>query len=237
MKMKQGFFRSSGGWTRVDGVTVLALVLVLGVLATTALGKMRPQAQRATCASNLRELGVAWKSWASEHDNLPPWYVMPAKGGSSTLQIAYLHYLVLSNYVETPAIFVCPGDAEKVTAKDFSGNTNGLKSLKNKAISYFFATEINMEDPRCYLAGDGRLNGGFSTCIGSSTIVMPTPLPVKKLSTWSGGGWNAAVHGIGIGNLLFVDGSARMSGLEELYWVVPNSEDANGSGCAMVPEP
>jgi hypothetical protein len=162
--------------------------------------------------------------------------VTPADGGTASFTSAWRHYLVLANFVNSPAVFVCPSDSKKIPAKDFTASANGLGTLQNQAIGYYFATELRMDEPRCILSGDAQVQGASGTCIGIS-VGLP-PIPVIKIG-YAGGGWSKAVHDTGAGNLLFTDGTVRMvddAGLHKAITALQiSSIDGDGSGCAMVP--
>lgn len=224
------------GFTRTDLCAVLMAVALLGFIALPALARMKPHSERASCLNNLRQLGVAWLSFASENDNKVIWYVLPSEGGTAGLQQSWRHFIALSNYAHHPAIMVCPDDPAKTPARVYSGTTNGgLADLGNRAVSYFISIELTMADPRCLLAGDGRIQGGSSgTCRGAAPANLPS-VPVKKW--YPPGYWGKAVHNSGFGNLLFVDGSTHSvnsNGLSQA--IIANPVDGNKAGCLMVPD-
>jgi prepilin-type processing-associated H-X9-DG protein len=219
------------GFTRTDLCAVLMAVALLAFIALPALGKMKPHSARASCANNLRQLGVGWHSWAKENGNKPPWHVPPVDGGTKAIPMPYRHFAIISNYVASPAIMVCPSDKVKIAARDFSNDpAKGLLStnFENKAIGYFIGAELTMDEPKTMMAGDRTVTKnvyGNCTYIGVLTSRLRAPT-----------NWTKEAHEGRMGNLLFSDGSVRAvddGGLAKA--VLDNPLDPNKSGCALVP--
>lgn len=233
------------GFTRTDLGVVLAVVGLLAVLATSVLGKISPAAHRAVCANNLRQMGVGVLKFASEHRNLPPWYVLQAEGGSGGRQLVYQHLLVFSNYVESPRIFVCPDDKEKQPAVDFSSTNTGVIGMGGRAAGYTIMTELTMDSPKSLLMGDRLATANHYTILTCSAPGQLFPaVPTRRFYSFSTGDpnairnpyWQKESHDGGIGNLLFADGSVQTTdsaGLVKAY--LDNPVDGNKSGCTMIP--
>ena len=76
----------------ISGVFLLLTPLLLAV-AIPNFVKARNQSQSAACANNLRHIGMAARAWAEDHQ------------GDFPSQL-----ILLTNKVDKPAIFSCPGD-------------------------------------------------------------------------------------------------------------------------------
>lgn len=61
-----------GGFTLIELLTVIAIVGILASLLIVVVPKVRENAHRATCASNLRQLGVLVFTYAAENKNQLP---------------------------------------------------------------------------------------------------------------------------------------------------------------------
>lgn len=60
------------GFTLVELLTVLAIVVILVALLLPMLGRMRAEAKTAACQSNLRQMGVAFNTYAADNRGLLP---------------------------------------------------------------------------------------------------------------------------------------------------------------------
>jgi hypothetical protein len=101
----------------VLGYVSLALSLVfLPAMLLPALTRAKARAQSIGCANNLRQIGIAFKTWALDNHNQFPFNVSTNSGGTLELcapnpdgsdRNAALHFMVMSNELSTPGILVC----------------------------------------------------------------------------------------------------------------------------------
>ena len=145
-------------------VSIVFSLVVLGLLLP-ALSKakqraqrvgMEPIGQRNNCQNNLRQVGLAFKVWALEHNDHFPFNVSTNAGGTLELCAmgrdgydtnAIAHFRVIANELGTPSLLVCPNDSNKRPAADFS-------NLQPENITYQLRTGTNVdsENPQEVLA-------------------------------------------------------------------------------------
>jgi prepilin-type N-terminal cleavage/methylation domain-containing protein len=185
-----------GAFTLIEVLCVIAIIAILAALLLPGLAQGRARAQRIQCASQLRQAGVAFSTFAHDHNNQLPMRVPAALGGS--LEIAqnsyrmtgefyssFQHFQVLANELVTPRLLVCPAD-NRSPALAF-----GL--LHNDNLSYFVGLNADLAKPLSILAGDRNLTNDH---LSAATIVRLGPNNFLR--------WTHELHRFK-GNLLMAD--------------------------------
>jgi hypothetical protein len=200
------------GFTRLELLACLAAVALFMNVIATALVVSAGRGDRAACFNNLRQIGVGYAQFASEHDQQMAWRVTMAEGGNFNHPLknnAFVQFSVLSNFLASPRILMDPAE-DRPTARvatQWSNNAQGgllHPGFGNNSVSYFLGLDGNFTTPASMLSGDRNLNHmGFSGC--SSGI---TPAASFRQSTRTLTAWSNAVHGVS-GNILFYDGTVR----------------------------
>jgi len=106
--------------------------------------------------SNLKQLGLGFRIWASDHQEQFPLAVSITNGGtleSAESDEVFRHFLVVSNEIGTPKILACPDDKERRRARSFT-------NFSNANVSYLLGLDAKEELPHRILAGDRNITGG-----------------------------------------------------------------------------
>ncbi len=108
-----------GRGCQVAGLALIVLALIiLGYLFTRPPGEWR-RSSRLGCDNNLKQIGLAFRTWAIDNDDQFPFNVSTNTGGTMEHCAvgsdgfdtnAALHFQVMSNELSTPWILVCPKD-------------------------------------------------------------------------------------------------------------------------------
>jgi hypothetical protein len=114
----------------------------------------RRQALAKDCAFNLKQVGLAFRTWTIDSDVQGPWRFPMAVPGTKELVgtgKVFVYFQVMSNALTTPKILVCPRDKAKIAATRF---TSGFS---DKNVSYFVGTDAMETCPQMLLSGDRNL--------------------------------------------------------------------------------
>ncbi len=129
-------------------VSVVLTLVILPAMLLPALGRAKYKAQSINCSNNLKQIGLAFRTWAIDNNDQFPFNVSTNNGGTLELCLpgsdgfdrnAAFHFRVMSNELSTPRILVCPADTKKPAALDF-------QSLQAANVSYQLRSGTNVND-------------------------------------------------------------------------------------------
>ena len=119
--------KSSGGFSHLDALAVLAVICLLAVALIPLTACYRADAQRAAvCQDNLRQLAMGWGAYAVDHqDVLMPnpgwvtgylgWYRAPGRPVYFDEQrLVNPSNAVMAMYMQNPKVYKCPSETYKL---------------------------------------------------------------------------------------------------------------------------
>ena len=207
------------GFTLIELLVVLAIITVLASLLLPALARAKEQARRAKCISNLKQVALAVKEFASDHDGGIPWHTLTIDGGTygTSAARAWRNFSALSNDLQAPQVLVCPSDT---ATKKIAGTWGEFMSaaFQSNALSFFAGLDSYDQMPVAMLAGDRNVTGGIADTCGSVANA-----PGVNASEFKAGNtlirWTNAVHGVS-GDIALTDGSVQRANKQELQELV-----------------
>ena len=200
LKQKKAF-------TLIELLVVIAIIAILAAMLLPALAAAKRKAQRINCISNLKQIGLAFRSWEGDNSDRYPMAVAAAQGGA--MDYVYttsgaltagspgfnpiMPFMVMSNELATPKICYCPSDSYHVTAPttfnfSFAGITGNVYGAQKAAggCSYFVNGAATETDPQILLTGDmniGNLGTAANTAASNpfgGTAAIPAPTQAKE---------------------------------------------------------
>jgi len=156
--------RSKGlGFTLIELLVVIAIIAILAALLLPSLSQAKEKAKRVKCISNLKQIGLAFRLFALDHEGYYPWHTLPSEDGTFGPDAAFgwKNFMAAAKELDTPKIIVCPSDATTISIVNdwasFAGWTN-----QNRALSYFTGLDGYEQIPAAFVAGDRNITGGAS---------------------------------------------------------------------------
>lgn len=186
------------GFTVVEFIVVVAVLVLLAFLLLPAHTGGNASPSRINCVNNLKMVGLAFSQWSLDHGGGYPMQVSPTNGGTRGFVESgevWPHFLVMSNELSTPKILRCLADKKRSAAPVFS------QGFGNANVSYFVGVDADKGMPQMLLTGDRNLTGDPTSLTGfpPGLLTLTTNTPVA---------WTQDLHKKA-GNVGLTDGSVQ----------------------------
>ena len=143
----------NSGFTLIELLVVIAIIAILAAILFPAFARARENARRASCQSNLKQIGLAITQYTQDYDeNMPAaWWVMPS-GAQMSWKDA------VQPYVKSVQLFACPSNAikDRPTWNTATGMPAGYSPNSTHAQSVFGTS-----------GGSASTGGSFANSIAS----------------------------------------------------------------------
>lgn len=205
-------------------LTLFAVGLVIAVILPAVLPHHRPRPghrHRIDCVNKLKQVGLAMRIYANDHEDKFPWQVSASQGGSmefiGTGEV-FRHFLAASNEIVTPKVLWCVADNQRSTALSWT-------NFSNTNLSYFASVDSDENRARMFLAGDRSIS--TNGLLRPGVLTLATNRPVR---------WAKGLHNDG-GNVVSADGSVEKLSDQALQRAVRDAvlSDPAGPGRLEIP--
>jgi len=255
--------KENGAFTLIELVVVVVVVAILAASLLPALAAIGTRSQHLACTNNLKQTGLAFRTWSLSHNGNMPMAVPWVQGGdaddvgfrvlaatqkpsaTSGARGVSMMFLSMSNELSTPKNLYCPAEFEisyRQPATTFSGTRgSGIVPYTNDLnVSYFIGVDAQETYPRMLLSGDHNLGGNASPPTIMYLAAPSTGTPFVYLGTNftanMGPAWLDTMHAQR-GNVLMTDGSVEWFSRSQLQDALRNSGDSGRNPGTFVQAP
>ena len=204
--------KAGAAFTLPEVSVIICVMVILSGMGFATLAKQRIKSGRMRCTTNLKNLGLAFRTGATDSVNGFPMSISTNRGGTKecigTGEV-FRHFQALANELSTPAILICPLG---VGARTKEAANWGV--LANSNIDYFVGLDAAETNPSSLLAGDRWL-----------TSNIPVTNHLLVLGTNATLAWQPTRHGDG-GNVALGDGSVQGLTTRRLQEQIPTGTQA-----------
>lgn len=144
--MEGRFWRGRAGFTLIELLVVIAIIAILAAILFPVFAQARERARSTKCLSNLRQLSLAFRQYAEDHNGYlpfidlarkpsgtPDWTGLTSATGGA---LPVLRSGGIFAYVRSEEVYLCPSDKNKLAPRAAGG-------VKNWPFSY--SANVSME--------------------------------------------------------------------------------------------
>jgi prepilin-type N-terminal cleavage/methylation domain-containing protein/prepilin-type processing-associated H-X9-DG protein len=222
--------RRKNGFTLIELLVVIAIIAILAAILFPVFARARENARRASCQSNLKQIGLGVLQYIQDYDERYPLRRGTANDGVNDPHNMW--YGGITPYLKSAQIFQCPSDSNAPNASlDHGGYSdyfyNSLLHNKSQARLSATAQTIMLGDIGYYSTDPARedlkISDGCDNDNDGDTCTNPptTPAPGGLATIDNGGRVPSAQRHLEGANYAFADGHVK--------WFKGNSNNQSAS--------
>ncbi len=97
------------GFTLIELLVVIAIIAILAAILFPVFARARENARRASCGSNLKQIGLGLLQYTQDYDEAMPFSFFGSAGNSDATNYKWMD--AIFPYVKSEQLFTCPSDS------------------------------------------------------------------------------------------------------------------------------
>lgn len=213
-------FRRTGGqnraFTLIELLVVIAIISLLAAILFPVFARARENARRSSCASSMKQLGLALVQYSQDYDERFPAGRIDL---NTTTEIDICWRYIIQPYVKNTSMLECPSRGKPTV---YTTGTPGMNIPVSYAGVYCQAAGADYNAGFCTFSQDNTGNH-ISTFVNPASTIAVTENYVERQhvmditqrnstscnNQWSGGGECLWSGHLGTSNYLFADGHVK----------------------------
>ena len=226
--------KPQGAFTLIELLVVIAIIAILAAILFPVFAQAREKARQATCASNLKQIGIALRMYTADYDEtwpagnlLPSSGYSPGQAGGSGQNFAWPGWVSnrLIPYTKNQAIYQCP-DIQNAWNDPYNGGTATTDGPNRTSYAYNYKALAE--------------NTGYGS--GTADVQLPEPSGAIVMTDSSTAWWDGPYENTSYGwrgrdwawhaakdykqtewhnqknNFLFADGHVKTASWDNFKW-------------------
>jgi prepilin-type N-terminal cleavage/methylation domain-containing protein len=127
------FTRRWSGFTLIELLVVIAIISLLAAILFPVFSRVRENARRTSCMSNMKQLGLGFMQYSQDYDEKLPCGIAQGNGCAGVGWGGNIY-----PYVKNSQVYACPSDSSKITAITVPSSFARLSYIYNDNLTNAF---------------------------------------------------------------------------------------------------
>jgi prepilin-type N-terminal cleavage/methylation domain-containing protein/prepilin-type processing-associated H-X9-DG protein len=159
MRLTEAGRKERRGFTLIELLVVIAIIALLAAILFPVFARARENARRASCQSNMKQLGLALIQYTQDYDECFPAGFDNSPSGSTITGIGWGRDIY--PYAKSAQVYICPDD-----------NRNTVLDLMGTANLVSYGINGNLANPKCDWLSSATWNARLSHLNAPAKTVM-----------------------------------------------------------------